>query len=139
MCCWTKGQPTTMASFAEAPPGDVAKGAKIFKTKCVEDEDGGSVDGTKTRERGRRRRWNQSGWRTDGPVQTTEVARGGKDPKRSVLTDARDDGAGARNATQQPQEKGTSRCVQHADDPNRPEKTGDGNEQTQTKESEIEC
>jgi len=24
-----------MASFAEAPPGDAAKGAKIFKTKCV--------------------------------------------------------------------------------------------------------
>eukprot|EP00894_Picocystis_sp_ML_P000148 jgi/Pico_ML_1/50665/g1833.t1 len=23
-----------MASFAEAPPGDAAKGAKIFKTKC---------------------------------------------------------------------------------------------------------
>lgn len=56
-----------------------------------------------------------------------------------MLTDAWDDGAGARNATQQPQEKGTSRCVQHADQPNRPEKTGDGNEQTQTKESEIEC
>lgn len=24
-----------MASFSEAPAGDVARGAKIFKTKCV--------------------------------------------------------------------------------------------------------
>ena len=27
--------PDLMASFAEAPAGDVERGAKIFKTKCV--------------------------------------------------------------------------------------------------------
>merc|ERR1712216_1106120 len=31
-----KKKDPTMASFAEAPAGDVAKGAKIFKTKCAQ-------------------------------------------------------------------------------------------------------
>jgi cytochrome c2 len=42
-----------MATFAEAPPGDVAKGEKIFKTKCaqchVAEKGGGHKQVTTTR------------------------------------------------------------------------------------------
>ena len=72
----------TMSSFAEAPEGNVAKGAKIFKTKCaqchVAEKGGGHKQVCAWRERERETSWNgaRRARVTDECMEKKEMKRG---------------------------------------------------------------